>query len=57
MLETKITDVKTFSVKGPLTHEGDAPFWEERLVRPIDIYPEYKSVGPQEVKQISPNQV
>jgi len=57
MLETKITDVKTFNVKGPLDHEGDAPFWEERLVRPIDIYPEYKAVGPQELKQVSPNQV
>jgi len=57
MLETKITDVKTFNVKGPLDHEGDAPFWEERLVRPIDIYPEYKAVGPQEIKRVSPNQV
>jgi len=57
MLETKITDVKTFNVKGPLDHEGDAPFWEERLVRPIDIYPEYKAVGSQEIKRVSPNQV
>jgi L-rhamnonate dehydratase len=22
--------------------ETDGPFWEERLVRPIDIYPEYR---------------
>jgi hypothetical protein len=22
--------------------EADGPFWEERLVRPIDIYPEYR---------------
>jgi L-alanine-DL-glutamate epimerase-like enolase superfamily enzyme len=57
MLETKITDVKTFSVKGSIMHEDTAPFWEERLVRPIDIYPEYKVLGPQKVPQISPDQV
>jgi L-rhamnonate dehydratase len=57
MLETKITDVKTFKVKGPLTYNGVTPFWEERLVRPIDIYPEHKAVGPQEVTKVSPSQV
>ena len=25
--------------------ETDGPMWEERLVRPIDIYPEYRTLG------------
>jgi L-rhamnonate dehydratase len=36
----KITKVKVRRVHGTLTTDG--PFWEERLVRPIDIYPEYR---------------
>ena len=36
----KITHVRVFQVEGVLEHEGE--FWEERLVRPIDIYPEHK---------------
>ena len=35
----KITDLKIRALEGVMTH--DDPFWEERLVRPIDIYPEY----------------
>lgn len=48
MSELKITDVKTFTVKGVLPFDGK-DYWEERLVRPIDIYPEYKVEGPREV--------
>lgn len=36
----KITHVRVFQVEGVVEHEGE--FWEERLVRPIDIYPEHK---------------
>jgi L-rhamnonate dehydratase len=36
----KITHVRVFEVEGVLEHEGE--FWEERLIRPIDIYPEHK---------------
>jgi L-alanine-DL-glutamate epimerase-like enolase superfamily enzyme len=36
----KITHVRVFQVEGVL--EQDDNFWEERLVRPLDIYPEHK---------------
>jgi L-alanine-DL-glutamate epimerase-like enolase superfamily enzyme len=36
----KITAVRVLCLRG--TMSTDAPFWEERLVRPIDIYPEYR---------------
>jgi L-rhamnonate dehydratase len=36
----KITHVRLFQVEGVIGHDGE--FWEERLVRPIDIYPEHK---------------
>ena len=35
----KITAIRLRHVTG--TFETDGPFWEERLARPIDIYPEY----------------
>lgn len=37
----KITAVKLRRVQGTMTTDG--PLWEERLVRPIDIYPEYRA--------------
>ncbi len=36
----KITAVRILRLTGMMRSEG--PFWEERLVRPIDIYPEYR---------------
>ncbi|NJN82719.1 MAG: hypothetical protein HC802_10890 [Caldilineaceae bacterium] len=39
----KITAVRVFQVEGVMEHEGE--FWEERLVRPLDIYPEHKEEG------------
>ena len=36
----KITDVQLRLVSGTMPVEGE--FWEERLIRPIDIYPEHK---------------
>jgi len=36
----KITAVRVLRLLG--TMQTDGPFWEERLVRPIDIYPEYR---------------
>lgn len=35
-----ITAVRLLRLRGTMPTEG--PFWEERLVRPIDIYPEYR---------------
>ncbi len=37
----KITDVRLHQVSGTLPFEG--MFWEERLIQPIDVYPEYKA--------------
>jgi L-alanine-DL-glutamate epimerase-like enolase superfamily enzyme len=39
----KISEVRVFQLEGVLEHEG--VFWEERLVRPVDIYPEHKAEG------------
>jgi L-alanine-DL-glutamate epimerase-like enolase superfamily enzyme len=36
----KITELRLRQLTGTLLHEGE--FWEERLVRPIDVYPEHK---------------
>ncbi len=36
----KITDVRVLRLEGVMEHEGQ--FWEERLIRPIDIYPEHR---------------
>ncbi len=40
----KITDVRVFEVRGEMAFDGE--FWEERLIRPIDVYPEHKAEGP-----------
>nr|WP_294518750.1 enolase C-terminal domain-like protein [uncultured Rhodopila sp.] len=37
----KITAIRLRKVRG--TMPTTSPFWEERLVRPIDIYPEYRA--------------
>ena len=37
----KITAVRLRPVRGTLPVEG--MFWEERLVRPIDVYPDYRA--------------
>ena len=39
----KITAVRFFETRGEMAFPGE--FWEERLVRPVDIYPEYKAKG------------
>ena len=36
----KITKVRLRQVEGVMEHPD--PFWEERLIRPVDIYPEFK---------------
>jgi L-rhamnonate dehydratase len=41
----KIADVRLREVSGTMRFEGD--FWEDRLVRPIDLYPEYRAFGPE----------
>ena len=39
----KITELRIRELQGTMEHPD--PFWEERLVRPQDIYPEYKKQG------------
>lgn len=48
----KITRVRVFQVEGVLEHEGE--FWEERLVRPVDIYPEHKAEGATWIEPLAP---
>src|SRR6266700_2142890 len=39
----KISRVRLNVLEGVFEHP--VPFWEERLIRPIDIYPEHKTEG------------
>ncbi|HEY3083159.1 MAG TPA: enolase C-terminal domain-like protein [Chloroflexota bacterium] len=39
----KVTAVKLVRLSGTMAFEGD--FWEERLVRPVDLYPEHAVEG------------
>ena len=39
----KIAKIRFRKLTG--TMETNGPFWEERLLRPIDIYPEYRCAG------------
>jgi L-alanine-DL-glutamate epimerase-like enolase superfamily enzyme len=48
----KITHVRVFQVEGVLEHEGK--FWEGRVLRPIDIYPEHRYEGFDELEVLSP---
>ena len=43
----KITGVRIYELQGVLEQEEE--FWEERLVRPLDIYPEHKAEGAHEM--------
>src|SRR5687767_8390779 len=40
----KITEVRLLQLHGSMELEGE--LWEERLIRPVDIYPEHKIEGP-----------
>jgi L-alanine-DL-glutamate epimerase-like enolase superfamily enzyme len=46
----RIDDVRLRHVTGRLPFEGD--FWEERLVRPIDLYPKYRAWGPESLTRL-----
>lgn len=50
----KITDVRLFELRGTMEFPGD--FWEERLIRPIDVYPEHKYEGPSWLERLSEGQ-
>ncbi len=40
----KVSEMRLIELEGILEGEGD--FWEERLIRPIDLYPEHRAEGP-----------
>ncbi len=40
----KVTEVRLHQLYGTMEYPGT--FWEERLIRPIDVYPEHKAEGP-----------
>ncbi|MCY4090068.1 MAG: hypothetical protein OXF62_04555 [Caldilineaceae bacterium] len=50
----KITGVNVYELQGVLEHEED--FWEERLLRPLDIYPEHKAEGAHEMFAVGEGQ-
>ncbi len=41
----RIVDVRLRQVTGRMPFDGD--FWEERLIRPVDLYPTYRAQGPE----------
>jgi L-rhamnonate dehydratase len=41
----RIVDVRVRHVTGRMPFDGD--FWEERLIRPVDLYPTYRALGPE----------
>ncbi|MGH7911294.1 MAG: enolase C-terminal domain-like protein [Candidatus Dormibacteraceae bacterium] len=41
----RITDIRCIEVTG--TMEDPDVFWEERLIRPVDIYPQFRAAGPE----------
>ncbi len=46
----KITELKLVQLRGTMEFPGE--FWEERLIRPIDLYPEHKAEGPTWIDKI-----
>lgn len=46
-----ITGLRLTEVQGRLQHDG--VFWEERLVRPVDVYPDQREEGPTPIQRLS----
>jgi len=47
----KITAIRFMQLEGVMEHEGE--LWEERLIRPIDVYPEYRAQGAHDVPEMA----
>jgi L-alanine-DL-glutamate epimerase-like enolase superfamily enzyme len=45
-----IADVRLRYVSGRMPFHGT--FWEERLIRPVDVYPEYEAQGPESLPKL-----
>ena len=41
----RIDDVRLRHVTGRMPFDGE--FWEERLIRPVDLYPSFRAQGPE----------
>jgi L-alanine-DL-glutamate epimerase-like enolase superfamily enzyme len=46
----KIAEVRLREVAGTMDFAGD--FWEDRLVRPIDLYPRFRAAGPEHLPRV-----
>lgn len=47
----RVTNIRCRDLVGTMEYEG--AFWEERLCRPIDIYPEHRAEGPTQLEQVA----
>ncbi len=47
----RVTGLRLTEVQGRLEHDG--VFWEERLVRPVDVYPDQRAEGPTPIQRLS----
>ncbi len=47
----KIADVRLRQVAGTMDFPGE--FWEERLIRPVDLYPRFRAQGPGYLPKVS----
>jgi len=46
----RIADVRLRYVRGRMPFDGT--FWEDRLIRPVDVYPEYARQGPETLQRL-----
>jgi hypothetical protein len=46
----KIAEVRLRQVAGTMAFDGE--FWEDRVLRPIDVYPEYAAQGPSTMPRV-----
>lgn len=47
----RITGIRLSELQGRLEYDG--LFWEERLVRPVDVYPDQRAQGPPAIQRLS----
>ena len=47
----RIADIRLLQIEGVMEHRE--PFWEERLSRPIDVYPEHRAEGPGHIPRVA----
>src|SRR5262249_61090566 len=50
----RIADVRLHHVAGTMQFPGE--FWEERLIRPIDLYPRFAAEGPTHLPKVAEGQ-